>query len=269
MADDMPTSRSRPSPSAGPKLDAIALSTDTSGRVVELAVHGRWDPRLRGQVTTGLRKCFAQHSAALIIDLHDLGDRDATSAAMWWTAGMIGADMDPPVQVLVCVPTAAPVAARLRRLGARRSLPLYATMPEARAAAASGLPLTERLVARLAPTLQAPAFARRLVADACAVWSLPSLVYPAKLVVSELVLNAVEHAGTEAKVTVSRRGPGIHLAVADRDRRLPAMPPVAPRSLVNQHATGLRAVQATATVAGVLPTLDGKVFWALLRPRAR
>jgi len=266
MAEDMPTSRSPASRSAGTDPDAITLTTDTAGRVVELAVHGRWDPQLRGRVATGLRKCFAQHSAALIIDLCDLGDRDAASAAMWWTARLIGTDMDPPVQVVVCAPAAAPVTARLRRLGARRSLPLYATMSEARTAAAGRLPLTERLEARLAPTTQAPAFARRLVADACTAWSLPSLLYPAKRVVSELVLNAVEHAGTESTVTVSRRGPGIHLAVADRDRRLPTMPPANPRSLVDHRGTGLGAVQAIATVAGVLPTRDGKMFWAVLRP---
>jgi len=266
MAGNMPTSSSDLSPSDSTDPEAIALTTDTAGRVVELAVRGRWDPQLRDRVATGLRKCFAQHSAALIIDLQGLVDRDAASAAMWWTARLIGTDMDPPVQVVVCAPAAAPVAARLRRLGARRSLPLYATMPEARAAVASGLPLTERLEARLPPTMQAPTFARRLVADACAAWSLPSLLYPAKLVISELVLNAVEHAGTESRVTVSRRGLGIHLAVADLDRRLPAMPPVASRPVVDHRGTGLPAVQAIATVAGVLPTRDGKVFWAVLRP---
>jgi hypothetical protein len=233
--------------------------------VIELTARGRWDRELHSQVTDTLRKCFAQHPAALIIDLRDLDDGDAASATVWLSARMIGADMDPPVQVVVCVSTDAPPAARLRRLGARRMLPLFASLPEARSAAASRLPLTDRLVARMAPTSQAPSVARGLVAAACSAWSLPSLLYPAKLVVSELVLNAVEHAGTETEVTVSRRGTGIHIAVADLDPRLPDMP-ARPRSATDQCHTGLSAVRSVATIAGTMPTPSGKVVWAVLRP---
>jgi hypothetical protein len=251
MADHLPTS--------------ITLTADAASRVIELAVRSRWDRRLHAEVTDTLRKCFAQHPAALIINLHDLDDGDGVSATVWMSARMVGADMDPPVQVVVCVSTAVPVAARLHRLGARRMLPLYATMPEARSAAVSRLPLTERLVARMAPTTQAPSVARGLVAAACSAWSLPSLLYPAKLVVSELVLNAVEHAGTETEVTISRRGTGIHIAVADLDPRLPDMP-ARPRAPTDQRHTGLSAVRSVATIAGTMPTPHGKVVWAVLRP---
>jgi len=146
-------------------------------------------------------------------------------------------------------------------------LPLCSDMPAARSAAAGRLPLTERLAMRMAPTRQAPSVARGLVADACSAWSLPSLFYPAKLVVSELVLNAVEHAGTETEVTVSRRGTGIHIAVADLDPRLPEMPAARPRSPMDQRHTGLSAVRSAATIAGTMPTPQGKVVWAVLRPR--
>ncbi|RSM64250.1 ATP-binding protein [Actinoplanes sp. ATCC 53533] len=233
--------------------------------MIELTARGRWDRLLHTEVTDTLRKCFAQHPAALILNVHDLDDGGAASATVWMSARMIGADLDPPVQVVVCVPTDTPLAARLQRLGARRMLPLFASMPEARSAAASRLPLTDRLVARLAPTNQAPGIARGLVSAACAAWSLPSLLYPAKLVVSELVLNAVEHAGTDIEVTISRRGTGIHIAVADLDPRLPDMP-ARPRSATDQHHTGLSAVRSVATIAGTMSTPAGKVVWAVLRP---
>jgi anti-sigma regulatory factor (Ser/Thr protein kinase) len=262
MADHLPASGSSPS---DPSAYGVTLSTDAASRVIELAVRGRWDRQLHIDVTDTLRKCFAQQPAALIIDLHDLDDGEATSATVWMSARMVGVDMDPPVQVVVCVSTTVPLTGRLQRLGARRMLPLYPSMPEARSAAASRLPLTDRLVARLAPASQAPSVARGLVAAACAAWSLPSLLYAAKLVVSELVLNAVEHAGTDIEVTVSRRGTGIHIAVADLDPRLPDMP-ARPRSATEQIHTGLSAVRAVATIAGTIPTPDGKVVWAVLRP---
>ena len=196
-------------------------------------MRGRWDRQLHLDVTDTLRKCFAQHPAALIINLRDLDDGEATSATVWMSVRMVGVDMDPPVQVVVCVSTT--------------------------------VPLTDRLVARMAPAGQAPSVARGLVAAACAGWSLPSLLYAAELVVSELVLNAVEHAGTDIEVTVSRRGTGIHIAVADLDPRLPDMP-ARPRSATEQIHPGLSVVRSAATIAGTMPTPAGKVVRAVLRP---
>lgn len=84
---------------------------------------------------------------------------------------------------------------------------------------------------------------------------------------SELVSNAVEHAGSEVTVVVSRHGAGLHLAVADAVLRLPEMLPIAPPSAdgpLDERGRGLRTVQATATDWGAAVTPGGKVVWATL-----
>ena len=84
------------------------------------------------------------------------------------------------------------------------------------------------------------------------------------MVVTELVTNAVEHAGTTVTVAVTRRGTGVHLAVADLDRRFPAL--ASPDRSVFDRGRGLMLVDALASLWGVMPTPTGKVVWATVRP---
>lgn len=115
---------------------------------------------------------------------------------------------------------------------------------------------------------EAPSLARALVADACHAWDLPRLLHPARLVMSELTLNAVEHAGTNLVVSVERRGAALHLAVSDGIAKLPRLrEPRPPRggAPLDDRGRGLRTVQATASEWGATPTATGKVVWAVLR----
>ncbi|GGQ71602.1 ATP-binding protein [Couchioplanes azureus] len=246
----------------------FSVTADVNAGVIEAAVRGRWSPSLRSTAWTAVSELFSEHPRAVIADLHDLGDPLAASAPAWWTMGMTGARMRPPVPFVVCLPPATALAARLKRLGARRQLPMFATMPEARVAVAGRLPLTERVQRCLAPQPDARRRARAMVTDACQAWRLPELLHRCRLVVSELVGNAVEHAATDIVVTVSRRGAGIHLAVSDEEPRLPEMINLGPPhpSIVDARGQGLRVVHAAATVWGTIPTPAGKVVWALVRP---
>ncbi|MFI7542248.1 ATP-binding protein [Actinoplanes sp. NPDC049599] len=239
---------------------SVVVTADVSAGIIEVAVHGRWSPGLRMQAWAAVTKCFAEYPETVLVDLHDLADPLAASAPAWWTMGMTGARMSPPIVVVVSLPPATPLAARLNRLGAKRYLPVYATTPEARAAAMNRPPLTERIQLTLSPHPGAPKLACELIAGACQAWRLPRLLHPAGLIIAELVGNAVKHANTEIVVTVSRRGTGIHLTVTDGDPRLPV--PTDPPD----HRRGLRRVHDTATIWGALPTETGKVVWALVRP---
>jgi anti-sigma regulatory factor (Ser/Thr protein kinase) len=246
----------------------VSVTADVHAGVIEVAVHGRWSPALRIEAWTAVTKCFVEHPLAVIVDLHDLGDPLATSAPAWWTMGMTGARMTPPVSVVMCLPSSAALAGRLNRLGAKRSLPVFATMPEARIAVADRLPLTQRVQLHLAPQPDAAGQARGLINDICRAWRLPQLAHPAALIITELVGNAVRHAGTDILVTVSRRGTGMHLAVNDDDPRLPELADPAPQRHGGpaDDSHGLRAVHAAATVWGAMPTDKGKVVWAMVRP---
>jgi two-component sensor histidine kinase len=97
----------------------------------------------------------------------------------------------------------------------------------------------------------------------------PALPFAGQLVMSELVTNAVEHAGSTITVALSCRAGGLVVAVSDASRTLPCL-----RELERPHrgrclderGRGLRTVQATAARWGALPTAGGKLVWALVRP---
>jgi signal transduction histidine kinase len=143
-------------------------------------------------------------------------------------------------------------------------------MTEARAAVSKRLPMTDLLQLRLPPEPTAATEAALLIADACTAWSLPGLQHPARAIVTQLVNNAVEHAGTNMLVTISRRGRGLHLSVRDGDPRLPRL--LNPNSRTggdtdNERGHGLQAVNAHAVAWGAMPTRVGKVVWATVHHR--
>jgi hypothetical protein len=174
-----------------------------------------------------------------------------------------------------------PLADRLRRLGAARYLPVFGTMPQARAAVDTRSPLTDALRLRLSSEPSAASLARDLIGEACHAWGLVPLLHAGRAVMSELVSNAVEHAGGEILVTLSKlgrgaksgaaaAGTGLHLAVRDRNPRLPHLldlAPVVPGRPLDERGRGLRIVHAAATAWGAIPTPGGKVVWAAVRSR--
>jgi hypothetical protein len=244
------------------------VESDIDATVAQMTVCGSWTGPLWCATTAALQKCLTEHPEALIVDLTGLDDPAADSATTWLKAQREGAVREPAVQVALCVPPHLPLADRMQHLGARRFLPVYAKVRQARVAIAGRLPLTERVKVTLRPDPEAPSIARNLVGDACLAWSLPGLLHPSRLVMSELVTNAVEHAGTEVTVVVSLRGRCLHLSVADGDSTPPELIKMArPRRgmPLDERGRGLRMVDATAAAWGSLPTRTGKVVWATLR----
>ncbi|MFC7530850.1 ATP-binding protein [Actinoplanes sp. GCM10030250] len=251
--------------------DGVSVCLDVGASTAVLGVHGAWGRGLLRTTDTAMHKCLSEHPAALILDLTALADSHATSAPMWMTARRLGAAMDPAVQVLACVPEDSRLTQRLYRLGVVRSLPIFPTVAQACTAAAQRLPLTGRMQLDLAPDAHAATRARNLVSDICVAWRVPDLRDRARLVISELVNNAVQHAGTPITVLLSRRGDGVHLAVCDGDPGLPRLltrDPMTPDTL-SRRGLGLRAVHAAATVWGAMPTRHGKVVWATIRGCSR
>jgi hypothetical protein len=95
------------------------------------------------------------------------------------------------------------------------------------------------------------------------------LLHPARLLMSELVTNAVEHARSSLVATVGRRGQGLHLTVADELSTPPRLVrPIrpSPHLPLDERGRGLQTVTAIATAWGSLPTRSGKIVWATLQP---
>ncbi len=121
--------------------------------------------------------------------------------------------------------------------------------------------------APLPPVARSARAARDLVARTCLDWGCSAQVGAATLVVSELVTNAMLHAGTDLSVSVARCGPWMRLAVRDANSR-PPQPQLVDTSLATGR--GMLLVAAVSEAWGVLPTSDrGKVVWAVLPAGAR
>jgi anti-sigma regulatory factor (Ser/Thr protein kinase) len=247
---------------------AVGVLADASTAVVEMTVHGAWSQHLGGQVAAIMRLCLAGPAASIIVDLHDLGDPHGVSLRFWSAMSREARLGTAPAQLALCVPAMTMLDSRLRQPDGNEPR-VYATMSEARSAIAGRLPRAYQLQARLAPRPASVRTARDLVARACHAWGLPQ-VQEAWLVVSELVTNAVEHAGTEVVITVSTRGDaGLHLAVRDGAPGFPHLrePSSAGRpAALPERGRGLRLVHAAAAVWGVVPTRGGKVVWATVLP---
>lgn len=96
--------------------------------------------------------------------------------------------------------------------------------------------------------------ARGLVADACR--DLPAQqVEVARLLVSELVTNALQHGSGEVTVAVVREGGVFRVEVRDGSR---VMPVLLEGSSLMEHGFGLRLVAAFAGSWGVEPRADGR-----------
>jgi len=234
---------------------------------VQLAVRGRWDWQLFLNVRTAALKCLVEHPSALIIDLRALDDATASSASLWFALRRSADDMQPPVELALCVPPDTPLALQLRRLGAKRFLPIFATVTQAATAVAERVAVPERLQLRLPASPESASLAGVLVADACHAWELPHLLHRARLVMLELVTNAIEHAGTDMLVTVARRDQALHLVVRDGSVVLPRRLPVGTvlagaRSY--ERGEGLQVVDELARAWGARPIDDGtgKIVWA-------
>ncbi len=232
--------------------------SETNGLAL-VAVRGRLDlagtPRLR----TALLKCLAEQPDAVLVDLSSVDLGEDTALAVF-TAVSRQAAMWPGTPVLLCAPP--PAVAGLLARGRYGSLPVHPSLAAARSAVADGRVVAASLSDQLLPVSGAVRHARNMATEACARWDLPELVGPASLVVSELVSNAVEHAGTLMTVQLTRRARYMHIAVRDGlpDEPLMARPdPTSPN-----RGRGLMLVDAVTVHWGSLPSWDGKVVWATL-----
>ena len=121
--------------------------------------------------------------------------------------------------------------------------------------------MSDAVVAVLPPRAASAARARELVVAQCSAWGLQGLCDDAALVVTELVANAVRHAGTDIEISFTHLVSGLRLEVKDGSRR-----PLRHRTALSsdEGGRGLLLVDALSTRYGVVGEADGKRVWAEL-----
>ena len=112
--------------------------------------------------------------------------------------------------------------------------------------------------ARLAAEVRSAGSARELVETTLAGWEAPGPTDVVKLLVSELVTNAVLHAKSEPEVVVQLRPECIRVEVLDRSRELPVVKDVPPEATSGR---GLAVVSSYASAWGTRPLPHGKAVW--------
>ena len=113
----------------------------------------------------------------------------------------------------------------------------------------------------------APGLARQATREVLIAWHVGHLEETAVLFVSELVTNAVRHAGTGGSKLVLRLeagGTSLRIEVQDDD---PHWPELGPPSGLGESGFGLIIVDALANAWGVSETATGKAVWAELDTR--
>ena len=118
--------------------------------------------------------------------------------------------------------------------------------------------LASRVQRTLPPHASSVGEARRLVRAELREAGREDLIDAAELLVSELVTNALVHAGTPIEVTASVGDSGLRVEIGDGSPNLPA-----PRRHARMAGTGrgLRLLQQMVDSWGAYPYADGKIVW--------
>jgi anti-sigma regulatory factor (Ser/Thr protein kinase) len=113
----------------------------------------------------------------------------------------------------------------------------------------------------LAPGVEAPADARRMVRHALVHWGLGDLVPDVSLLVSELVTNVVRHARTPATIMLCVADGVLEVAVGDRAGQLPVRGASGELGTAREGGRGLQLVDRIADEWGVSREGAAKHVW--------
>jgi anti-sigma regulatory factor (Ser/Thr protein kinase) len=149
-----------------------------------------------------------------------------------------------------------------------RFLPVYDDIDAA--VGAIRLPPPRRVTRlRLPPLPHSASTARRLAVATCEFWDCADLAEDTAAVASELVANAVIHAGTDTELRLELRRGLLTVAITDGSPRRP-MPIRRSGTGMPTGGFGLTIVESLAKTWGFVPTSSGgKVVWAVLQQRTR
>ena len=115
----------------------------------------------------------------------------------------------------------------------------------------------------LEPEARSPAVARRWLRGQLTDLGREQLGETAELLVTEVVTNALLHAGTQIRVRLRPEGRGVRVEVADESSAEPVRRSVSPMATIGR---GLATLDQLASDWGWTVTDEGKTVWFLIRP---
>jgi anti-sigma regulatory factor (Ser/Thr protein kinase) len=243
---------------------SVAVDRDLDRWFTAVAFAGELSLATTPLVRAALLKCIAECPLTVAADVDGLVVTDRSALAVFPAVGRHHRH-GPAVTLALCAAPATATGRVVRRvLG--RGLTVHPNREAALAAALAAQAALQRIRVRLPADPRSALTARRLVAEACHNWGLADLAEAALVVVSELVSNAVVHAGTDLDVSAAVRGAYLHLSVRDGSRLRPLMSPVnGADGAALTSGRGLYLVDSCTAGWGAAVASDGKVVWATLR----
>jgi anti-sigma regulatory factor (Ser/Thr protein kinase)/ABC-type transporter Mla MlaB component len=226
---------------------------------VTLTLRGRLTLRSVPQVREATVK-WLLNTGQVVIDLSRLRVTQTAMVSVFPTALDIAGGW--PLARLVLFGADATLRSMLKSTRVPDTVPLADDLPAAHVLLHRQPPCVRRY--RDLPMHQsAPAAAREFVRGACAAWSVPQDTEElAELVVNELVTNAVQHAQSSSRVTLTGTESALRISV--RDYRPSLIPRPHPIDIAAPSGRGLHLVTAVAHTWGTDQHLDGKTVWAYL-----
>ncbi len=245
------------------KMSRLRCELESDGQVSVARLDGRLGLADTPVAWNALVKVLVEQPDALLIDLSTVTYDDA-KALLVFGALARRAGLWPGVPVIVSAPQPG-LRGEMHRTGLDRLVAVCSTSHEARVLAHCA-PVPPRLRLAMLPQPGAARRARDLATEACLRWDHSELVAPASVVASELVTNAVKHAGTPFELTFAHTPRYLHVSVRDDDPR-PAVRQNGP--LLALGGRGLQIVEQSTLTWGSTPAQYGKVVWATLSATAR
>jgi anti-anti-sigma factor len=237
----------------------FSVEVEHTNPVVLVLPRGVLDAYTAPDLRSALLECLAGQPAGVVVDASELSVRDDTGLTVLSSVAQ-QSQRWPGARFALAAATDEVVAGFIR-MGVDRYMSMWAD----RSAALRDLsprPAPPWSRHRIAPDRDAPGIARAAVlafledhaaGDGDA----------AQLVASELVTNAVVHAGTIIDLTLRLVPPLLHIAVRDTGTGHVHIKEIVDES--SENGRGLLLVDALATAWGSLVPDNGKIVWATVR----
>jgi anti-sigma regulatory factor (Ser/Thr protein kinase) len=218
--------------------------------------------RLPSDVSGELLEVLGDGPRIVVCDLTGMFLDDVGFATMFVPIGDL-LEQWPGTVVLVCVADPS-LRERVRSAGYARRLVVHSDVETGLRHVYPLLAPTRRTEVYLPPRPWAARQARGIVSHSLQEWGLSGMAGDAQLIASELVTNAILHAATVLRLSVSSADRRARIDVRDHRGGQPTPRPLASGALGGR---GLHLVRALALAWGVLPSRrGGKTVWAVLGP---
>jgi hypothetical protein len=242
----------------------LTVTARSAGAATVLTPHGLLDSTTYRSLRDRVIKAALEEPVAVLVDVAGLRV-PAESAWVVFTSARWHVRRWPDVPILlVCEHPGG--RETITRIGVARYVPVYPAVDAALdAMTRCQLRYRRRTRASLAADPSSLRTSRTMVEQSLAAWSMAELIPVAKVVVTSLVENVLEHTASTPGLRIETDGGRLTVAVEDTS----PVPATVRDQPTGTMPSGLRIIAALCCSWGNVPTPSGKTVWAMIGPENR